>query len=250
MPDLFHPSGALAYHLRAWRRRNGLWAPFHGVVRRWLTDWRPEAGHLVLVGPSGGYALTRPFLERFARITVLEPDPLARRLLRWRFPGIGFAWGESEFLPRTGGFARLAASFPDAAFLFCNLLGQELLGQLADFARAAWLAELEPALRGRAWASWHDLVSTTRAPDVQPHAPLDHAIPLDELLARFWRGGKLEIIDHETAGLCPRAPRRHAIWHLAPGSYHLIEWLLIWPETAQHGGSTASATTPATQPNE
>ncbi|MDD5390237.1 MAG: hypothetical protein PHD37_12880 [Gallionellaceae bacterium] len=225
MSYLLHPSGSLPYHLRAWRRRHTLWAPFHTTVRRWLTGWRPEAKHLVLVGPSGGYALTAQFLERFERISVLEPDPLACWLLRRQFPGCAFEWRESGYLAQPGGFARLAATFPDAALLFCNLLGQELQGQPTDFDRGAWLAELEPALAGRLWASWHDLVSSTRAPEGPAPEPLEQAIPLDELLARVWRGGDLEITDHETAGLCPSAPRRYALWHLAPRGHHLIEWL-------------------------
>ncbi len=225
MSYLFHPSGSLSYHLRAWRRRHTLWAPFHAQVRRWVTDWRPDTKHLVLIGPSGGYALTAQFLERFERVSVLEPDPLARWLLRRRFPGVVFDWRESGYLAQPGGFARLAATFPDAALLFCNLLGQELQGQPADIDRATWLAELEPALAGHLWASWHDLVSTTRAPEGQAPACIDHAIPLDDLLTRVWCGGDLEISDHETAGLCPSAPRRYALWHLAPRSHHLIEWL-------------------------
>jgi len=113
--------------------------------------------------------------------------------------------------------------------LFCNLLGQELQGQPAGFDRAAWLAELEPALAGHPWASWHDLVSTTRAPEGQVPTCLDRAIPLDELLARAWRGGDLEITDHETAGLCPQASRRYGLWHLSPRCHHLIEWLCSTP---------------------
>lgn len=225
MSYLFHPSGSLPYHLRALRWRHTLWAPFHARVRRWLTDWRPETKHLVLIGPSGGYVLAAQFLERFARITVLEPDPLARWWLRRRFPGVVFDWGESGYLAKPGGFARLAVTYPEAAFLFCNLLGQELQGQPVDFDRAAWLAELDPALKGRAWASWHDLASTTRAPEGHVPACLDRAIPLDDLLELIWRDGFLEITDHETAGLCPTSPRRHALWHLAPRRHHLIEWL-------------------------
>jgi hypothetical protein len=206
-----------------WRRT--LWAPFHAQVRRWLTDWRPDPPHLVLVGPSGGYALSTQFLARFQRISVLEPDPLARWLLRRRFAEAAFDWQDSEYLAQPGGFARLAAAFPDAAFLFCNLLGQELQGQTVRFDRAAWLGELEPALGGHPWASWHDLVSTARAPDSFKPVRLDRAIAPDELLAQFWHGGRLEVSDHETAGLCPQSPRDYGIWHLAPGRYHLIEWL-------------------------
>lgn len=225
MGYLFHPSGGLPYHLRAWRWRHGLWAPFHAQVRRWLTDWRPRTRQLVLIGPSGGYALTAQFLERFERIDVLEPDPLARWLLRRRFPRFTFHWHDGRDLSRAGGFSWLAARFPEAAFLFCNLLGQELQGQPRAFRRDAWLRELEPALANREWASWHDLASTSRPPDQPPPPALDRATPLDDLLARCWEGGELEIIDHDTAGLCPLLPRRYAIWRLSPRRYHLIEWM-------------------------
>lgn len=222
---LLHPSGSLAYHLRAWRWQNSLWLPFHAQVRRWLTDWRPSCRHLVLIGPSGGYDLSRQFLERFERITVLEPDPLARWLLRRRLRGIRIEWQDGEFLPQPGGFARLAARFPDAAFLFCNLLGQDLIGQPPAFDRAVWLAELAPALRGRAWASWHDRVSTPRQPQRQVHPEYPHAVALDELLTQFWEGGELDLVDHDTVGICPACRHRYAIWHLAPRAWHLIEWV-------------------------
>ena len=225
LTGLFHPSGGLIYHWRAWRWRRTLWAPFHDQVRRWLTDWRPACTHLVLVGPSGGYALSRQFLERFERITVLEPDPLARRILAWRFPGRPFNWRASGGLARPDGFHWLAARFPDGAFLFCNLLGQDLLGAPHDFDRSAWLARLEPGLSGHAWASWHDLASTVRPPDRQAVLSLAAAQPLDATLAHFWHGGELSIYDHLTAGLCPASPRQVAVWQLAPNRHHLIEWL-------------------------
>ncbi len=230
---LLHPSGGLLYHLRAWRWRRTLWSPFHDQVRRWLTDWRPEvdnhagnrAAHLVLVGPSGGYALSRPFLERFRRITVLEPDPLARRILARRFPNCRFTWENAPWLAEPEGFRLLAERFPDATFLFCNLLGQTPVGGGAGFNRRAWLHSLEPSLAGRAWASWHDLASTDRPPDLHGALALVQSGDLDALLGHYWRGGELEIHDHGCAGLCPEHPRQYAIWHLAPRRYHLIEWL-------------------------
>lgn len=234
MSYLLHPSGGLAYHLRAWRWQHTLWAPFHARVRRWLTHWRPETAHLVLIGPSGGYALTAQFLERFKRIDVLEPDPLARWLLRRRFATCGLHCVDNRMLAQAGSFQHLATAYPDAAFLFCNLLGQELHGQAADFDRAAWLRELEPGLHGRAWASWHDIASTTRPPDHQPHLRLDKAKLLENIVAEFWQGGELELLDHATAGLCPQAAREYAIWRLAPRRYHLIEWLTNAHVTPAH----------------
>lgn len=224
---LFHPSGGLIYHVRAWRWRHRLWTPFHAQVRTWLAAWQPPAGHLVLVGPSGGYALDSPFLARFRRLTVLEPDGLARALLQRRFPGIAFDFANTENLTRRDGFQWLARQYPDAAFLFCNLLGQEPAGQEAGFDRGAWLAGLEPALAGRSWASWHDLASTQRPPDRPAPLGLDRAESLEALLPHFWLGGELAIHDHGCAGLAPGAPRQYALWKLRPDHYHLVEWLVF-----------------------
>lgn len=230
---LLHPSGGLIYHLRAWRWRRTLWAPFHDQVRRWLTDWRPDANnhaeHLVLVGPSGGYALSRPFLERFRRLSVLEPDPLARRILARHFPTCRFVWENVPRLAEPEGFRLLVESFPDAALLFCNLLGQIPVGASEGFDHRAWLDSLEPSLTGRSWASWHDLASTDRRPDLRAALALARAEELESVLGHYWRGGEcggeLEIHDHGCAGLCPEHARQYAIWHLAPKRYHLIEWL-------------------------
>jgi hypothetical protein len=222
---LLHPSGGLLYHLRAWRWRRTRWLAFHGEVARWLDAWRPQAAHLVLVGPSGGYALNARFLDRFQRITVLEPDALARHLLSKRFADFKFEFAESHGLAQPDGGLLLAQRFPDSAFLFCNLLGQKLAGQGAEHHRQAWLTALQEALRQREWASWHDLASTARRPDRFGQLSLPRAEVLDELLARFWIGGTLEIHDHECSGMLADSPRHYAIWQLAPGHYHLVEWL-------------------------
>lgn len=76
--SLLTPSGGLVYHLRAWRYRAGLWAPFRQAVETWLASALLGPGELVLVGPSGGHCLPEVVLRRFERIVVLEPDPLAR----------------------------------------------------------------------------------------------------------------------------------------------------------------------------
>lgn len=226
---LLHPSGGLVYHLRAWRWRRSLWRPFLDTVGSWLDAWRPGCEHLVLIGPSAGYALHADFLRRFPRISVLEPDPLARFLLSRRFPGQRFVHEDSAWLAQAGGFGRLAERHPHAAFLFCNLLGQLPVGADAGFAPRTWLADWEAAMAGRPWASWHDLASTCRPPDRGGSLGLAQAEPLDAILARYWQGGELEIHDHGCAGLKPCLPRRYAVWQIVRGRYHLVEWL--------HGGN-------------
>jgi len=225
LSPLFHPSGGLLYHLRAWRWQRTLWVPFHDQVRRWLTDWRPDAELLLLVGPSGGYALSSQFLQRFSRITVLEPDALARRILSSRFPAQRFDWQAADFLAGAGGFRSLAETWPEAACLFCNLLGQTPVGAGPEFRHRAWLDGLEAALADRAWASWHDLASTARPADRHGCQATASAEPLDAALARFWRGGELAIHDHDSAGLCPASARQYTVWSLTPESHHLIEWI-------------------------
>lgn len=223
--SLLHPSGGLFYHLRAWRWWRTRWLPFHREVARWLDAWHPEAAELVLIGPSGGYALNARFLARFQHIVVLEPDALARHLLRKRFPDFAFEFADSTWLAQVDGPAILAQRHPEAALLFCNLLGQKLAGQGARHDRQGWLSALQITLHGRAWASWHDLASTARRPDRFGQLALPSLEPLDDLLARFWQGGVLEIHDHECTGMLPESPRQYAIWQLAPGRFHLVEWV-------------------------
>jgi hypothetical protein len=222
---LLHPSGGLRYHLRAWRWRHTRWQSFHSEVARWLDAWQPPCRHLVLVGPSGGYALNAHYLAQFQRITVLEPDALARHLLHQRFPDFDFEFADSMWLAKPDGAAILAKRYPDAAFLFCNLLGQTLAGQATGHDRQAWLGALQAALQGREWASWHDLASTVRRPDRFGQLSLPQAESLDNLLTKFWLGGVLEIHDHECFGMLPASSRQYAIWQLTPGRFHLVEWL-------------------------
>jgi len=222
---LFHASGGLVYHLRAWRWRNTHWLPFRTQVAGWLDAWQPHSRHLLLIGPSGGYALSPAFLARFDRIEVLEPDSVARRILAWRFPQQQFDFVESAWLANDDGPQQLAQRYLDTVFLFCNLLGQTLAGQGAEHDRQAWLRDLEYALAGRDWASWHDLASTTRRPDRFGGLSLNQTETLDVLLAKFWFGGELEIHDHDCTGLLSSASRHYAIWQLAPRRFHLVEWV-------------------------
>src|SRR5882724_8736674 len=78
---LFKPSGGLVYHWRALRYRAVLWSQFRAGIAEWLARRLPLGDELLLVGPSAGHCLPLSQLARFRRLLVLEPDPLARRLL-------------------------------------------------------------------------------------------------------------------------------------------------------------------------
>ncbi|NTV10116.1 MAG: hypothetical protein HGA47_05005 [Zoogloea sp.] len=217
-PSLCHPSGGLGYHLRALRHR-ALWAPFRDTVAGWLDDWRPGCERLVLIGPSAGHTLPEAFLSTFGRVTALEPDPLARWLLRRRFAAVSLDFDPLDCLAGADGLALLAARFPDAAFLFCNVLGQ-----IPAPGGRRWSGLLTAHLAGRHWASWHDAVSTTLAPRTAEPRRVEQPAKLEDVLARFWSGGELPLTDHETFGLGGAGVHDYAIWRLQPTAYHLVEW--------------------------
>lgn len=215
---LLDASGGIGYHLRALAYRRSLWAPFIARVGDWLQAWSPAATHIVIVGASGGYALSADFLRRFEHITILEPDPLARLILRRRFVRVTFDFGQLDCLADHDGPAWLAHRYPDAAVLFANVLGQSP----ALAANPKWRPILREALRAHHWASWHDILSATQAPLADPDCALEPATTLASLAGRYWRW-PTEVCDHDSFGLAGRQDGL-ALWQLAPAQWQIVEW--------------------------
>lgn len=217
---LFDPSGGLTYQLRAFRYRRSLWAAFHATVAGWLGDWQPNARTLVIIGPNAGHALPAGFLERFEQVIALEPDPIARHLLARRPDARRLRFDHLDCLATPDGLAWLAARFSDAAFLFSNVLGQ--VAAPAD----SWSALLARHLQERNWASYHDVLSTTRAPD--HHAPVRDAasVSLEALIAHFWTQGEITVTDHDTLHLGGGSPCGYAVWPITPARWQLVEWVV------------------------
>lgn len=224
--QLLHPSGGLVWHWRAWRQRRR-WDEFRATLARWLADWQPCRPHLLLVGPSAGHTLPMALLARFASITALEPDPLARWLLRRRAGGVRIRFETALDLADARAFARLAHRYPGHAMLFCNVLGQ--LAPATEDAAARWCGALRDALAGHAWASWHDLVSTATPPRRTAPVLVAGPEPPETTLARFWNGGTLPLVDHGTESLAPDLSRGHVIWPITAGYWHLVEWCAHTP---------------------
>lgn len=228
-------SGGLVYHWRA-VRYGGDWAPFRQVVAHWLDRWSPRAQQLVLIGPSAGWTLPLPWLGRFRECVVLDPDPLARALLRLR-SARPITVGVVDALTTDDGPGELAAAYPDAAFLFANVLGQVLPED--DVAAERRLDALETALSGREWASYHDLASTSQRPClISGIAPTD--ADLDSLIRYFWEPAgdsdspdaestaagsprMLHVDDHRTFRL-HRATDEATVWQLTPNQWQLVGW--------------------------
>lgn len=224
---LLDDSGGLIYHARALRYRSSLWQVFIVQVSHWLADWQVPQTELVIVGPSAGYTLDAHFLARFARITILEPDPLARWLLGRRFPALRFEHDPLDCFAGIHGPAMLRAHFPEAAFLFSNVLGQ-LLGQLDP----RWPQALLDAMQGTSWASYHDLAVCSEAPVRKAMRALAQDERLEDVLAGFWmanappgRQKPLELHEHGSYDSLPA--QSCAVWSITPRQHHLVAWSSI-----------------------
>lgn len=233
---LFTPSGGLLYHARALRYREGLWAPYRAAVADWLASRLPPSDELILVGPSAGHCLPLEQLARFRRIFVLEPDPVARRLLAARLRRAKLHFEPRDLLldPLLAGKVGLDAVLdrhPKASLLFCNLLGQ-LLCDLSDDDearfKAAFQTRILPRLSERAWASLHDRWSLDR--DAAEPSPLRLSFPTcpsdQELGVAYFgpSGAPVTALDHAVSGLFPEAwPRSYFSWQITPRALHVIE---------------------------
>ena len=231
------PAGGAVYHLRALRFGRLLWTPFQRALADWLDDWDPGSDRLLLVGPSAGYCLGDRFLARFRDVLVLEPDPIARWLLARRLARLGTphvrSCADDLLIGGLAGAGRDVADLleeePGRAVLFCNVLGQVPF-LLPDDAFEPWAdafrARVVPALAGRGWASFHDRLSGSLAPELGDEPDSISLLRDAALLARFYAHAStsVELVDHLTSGLwSPALPRRYFSWELAPGRFHLIE---------------------------
>lgn len=218
-PRLWHYSGGLYYHWRAFRYRQVLWAPFVAQVQVWLESWHVPEERLLIVGPSAGYTLSAHWLARFRRIDILEPDPFACWLLRRRFPGICFHQGSLDCFASSAGPEMLRKAYPDSAVLFSNVIGQQR--RLESI--AAWKEALLTSMRQQSWASYHDIISTSVAPAFTGSVRMRPDAPLEEVLSCFWRGGELSLYDHGCHPLLEQETC-YATWSITPRQHHLVGW--------------------------
>jgi len=212
-------SGGFFWHTRAFYRRNRLWQPFRQAVAQFLDAWQPKTRTLILVGPSAGWCLPSDFLARFDRIIAVDPDLWARPLFARLHPKARIAnWVRDDFFQAA---RSLLAAEPDAAVLFCNLLGQLRFSGLTEAEAEQQIRSLAPLLGGHPWASFHELLSgeTGLNPRSLPLAGLPHG---EALLRQLGLAG--EWLDHGAANVLPKnAPRDIVPWRFAPGRLHLVE---------------------------
>lgn len=234
---LLTPAGGLSYHFRAAWFGTKQWGTTRRNVETWLQQWVPIEQHLLLIGPSAGYTLPFPWLGRFEKVTVFEPDPVARWLFRrrWRATLGARAAVKLEFVHEdylTHQPERFVAQVDvraPAAILYCNLVGQ-LSHLLATPEKEPLLCRAKGAvtetLRGRSWASYHDRVSSSRAPKIAALGQTQSGRLSDDELAQFYDGygeGTI-LLDHDTEDVFPaHLPHYYFGWELIPGYFHLLE---------------------------
>ena len=236
-------AGGVRYHLRALCHRRRRWRAFRDTVATWFAAWRPPCQRLVLVGPSAGHTLPLAQMHGFSEIVALEPDPVARRWLAWRAHHLPLHFDAIDVLSGATPLRPLRTAFPDAAVLFCNVLGQ-----VAPAGGGRWHERLADSLAGHHWASYHDVISTDVRPLAGAGPMFCDARRLETVLERFWPGGQLALVDHETFRLAgPSQPADYALWPLGPDRWHLIEWVVHRPPVGI-GPVGAADRTPLTPP--
>ena len=217
-------TGGLFWHMRALVARRSLWAPFRLALEGWLCGWAPPRRSLLLVGASAGWCLPDSFLTRFDHLYAVDLDPVAEPLFRLlhgralRRAGATLSWSRIDFFADP---MRVLAAYPDAAVLLCNVAGQRCVQVRDPAAVEAEMARLQGLLRGRDWASFHDLLSGAAGVVLAPRA-LPARMEQRELLASLGLGG--EWFDHLTGELLPQGTARLILpWRFDRGRLHLIE---------------------------
>ena len=239
---LWGPAGGVRYHLRAARFSRRLWEPFRWALGDWLLRWQTVEPTLLLVGPSAGYNLQPFLLERFQRVVVLEPDPLARWLLQRRLARVPLdprpaleLIAEDQLVYHPERLPVLLERLGPTAILFCNVLGQlrHLIGSddTEDARFAAVRSAVRSALSGRSWASFHDRVSGFLRPTFDGVVISDARLTDEEVISSAYESSASqaqlesnELLDHLTEGFFPaELPHAYFVWELSPGLFHLIE---------------------------
>jgi hypothetical protein len=212
-------TGGPVWHARAMWQRARLWKPFRKHVKDFLDAWPVRERELLLIGPSAGWCLPEEFLRGFSIIHAMDPDPFAALLFRFHHPNarIG-SWQRADFFVEGDAFLD---RHPSAAVLFCNVLGQRRYVNRDIACVEEELRMIKTRLRGRNWASFHDLLSGKgeASPDVKElKSSLEQATLLSSLdLSGEW-------LDHLTGEVLPRhQPRQIIPWQFAQGRVHLVE---------------------------
>lgn len=235
---LIHPTGGLHYHWNAWKYKNKLWKSFQKSIENWLLqEWNPSSDELVLIGPSAGYQLPLVFLKKFKKIIFYEQDAIAAYLLKRKLKKNKILFEANEksisFFVKNKlsleGMIEIQKQHPDAAFLFCNVLGQLpiLKNQIEEQKWIEWSHALEVLFEKNDWASFHDVFSSTHnTPSVTKLkvTGLERKKLLkNEFLKKiFLSTDKIEVVDHQFFSCFSEKNIHFFYWNLKPKTHHVV----------------------------
>ena len=237
-------TGGVVWHARA-LQASARWQPTRDAIGRWLACISFDSRQLILVGASAGWMMSTDFLARFDAIEAIDIDPLAAPLFAWRHGlrlkrrGVQVRWHRMDALAELD---ELVDRWPEAGWLFDNVLGQQIYRHHDLDAVEAALAGLAQRLAGREWASVHDWLSGPARPPA-PQAVLDlpperavvepgglvlkgqsqrFEIAGESLLATLNAHGQWQ--DHRTAGVFPAGTEVALIpWEFRSGKWHWLQ---------------------------
>lgn len=234
-------TGGGRWHLRALLRQRA-WHDTTERIAEWLDGTQPAHKHLLLIGGSAGWMMSGRWLQRFARIDLIDIDPWAAHLFRLRHGRALRASGTTLHATVADGLAHLDAlllQHPQATLFFDNVLGQHVY-RVGHIERAeADLARVAATLQGRDWGSVHDLFSgpvdprrapaaatlrfdAVRTPQGLRAAGLADAALQWHLLKQV--GGQPDWMDHLTSELFPVGSRSLLLaWPFLPTHAHWLQ---------------------------
>ena len=218
-------SGGPTYYLRA-LKYSARWHNYFTWLDRHFLYWPSDYKELVLVGPSGGWALPPAFLKKFSKVIAYDIDPFARAIFQSRNGLENMEWRREDFFGGPDGSKLPQYSFESSHILFCNVLGQIGLVYGSSWKRKPQLEEVFAArlrefFRSQPyWASFHDVYS------------LEHSAPLQECGVRFKgledfsqkTGFYGPYVDHLTERYFTQRHEDLCLWQLSPRNFHLIGW--------------------------
>ena len=234
---MLSPSGGVAYHLIAARRHRHLWRPFRAQVRDWIAKWREgfASKDLIVFGPSAGWTLPLELFIEARKLVIIEPDPIARRLLEKKLASLGrrgqIEWiSDPAILPWFSkddlAFESFLATYPHADLLFANVLGQVALHASAS-TRARKTESPEhlflKAVKNRSWASYHDLYSGPSLARLEKTEWVG-AQDFETVAESSFTVGP--VTDHETQWLSQTSEKTSlAVWPITEKQTHIIAWV-------------------------
>ncbi len=214
-------TGGVGYHWRAWRFKDPLWQNYLDNIAQWLINWEQRNDQILLIGPSAGYSLPLPFLQRYKQVLVNDIDPLARILFRRRFNDLNIKSISENLIGDNGKkLIKLCHSRP-MDILFCNILGQITAMKKPV---GALIKNLPTNIN---YASYHDLFSFTGNYHwLCERLDLSENLSGEEIIKKFLQlsGNPLiEIEDHGISTVFSQREKTLIHWEIAPNRHHLIE---------------------------